>query len=135
MVAAPGRFIGRSGSNPAKSGCERPATVGVAWRYGRDWQNATRITELRRSGRPLSRRFLHRADRLPETEAGAKPQLGGGSPPIHHADVADEIELRDREARDPECERELEERLRDRVRDPAALATELLQDGRQRHLA
>jgi hypothetical protein len=51
-------------------------------------------------------RFLDRSDGLPQAMTRAKSQLGGGPPAIDHADVSDEVELRDREARDPERERE-----------------------------
>ena len=93
----------------------------VVWPRGPDpeclCKRRREITALRAFARPLSRRFIHRADGLAQPEPGAKPQLGGGSPPIDHADVADEIELRDREARHTDRERERQERLRDRMRD------------------
>src|SRR5678816_1097840 len=91
-----------------------------AWRAGRD---------VRPSGR-----LVDRVDRLTKAEARAEPELGGGAPAVDHADVADEVELRDGEARDPEPERQLQDRLCHRVWDLHGLAPELLEHRRQRDL-
>ena len=74
-------------------------------------------------------------DRLAQPEPGPEPELGRRAAAIDHADVADEVELGDREARDAEPERERQDRLCHRVRDRTRLAAELLEHRRQRHLA
>src|SRR2546430_13971132 len=77
-----------------------------------------------------SRELFERVDRLAQSELWAKAELGGCAAAIDHADVADEIELGDRKARDAESERDLEHGLGERMRDRERLATELLQHGR-----
>ncbi len=68
-------------------------------------------------------------DGVPERESGVKPGLGQGPPAIDNADVADEIELGDREARKSEAKRRLEDGASDRVGNRQGTPAELGQNG------
>src|SRR5262245_35913863 len=102
-------------------------SVTAAAKPGRPGQGSPRAT--------LLRRLVDRVNRLTQSEAWAKPQLGAGAAAVDHADVANEVELGDREARHAEPERQRQDRLCHRVWDLHRLATELAEHRRQRHLA
>ena len=74
-------------------------------------------------------------DGLAEPVARTETELCRSAASIDHADVTDEIELLDREARDAEPERERQDRLCHRVWNRYGLAAQLGQHGRQRDLA
>src|SRR6185436_14751375 len=72
-------------------------------------------------------------DRLAQSELRSEAELGGRTAAVDHADVSDEVELGDWEARNSEAERERENRFCYGVWDCHGLPTELLKHGRERH--
>src|ERR1044071_3463945 len=102
-------------------------SVTAAAKPGRPGQGSPRASRLCR--------LVDRVNRLTQSEAWAKPQLRAGATAIDQADVANEVELGDREARHAEPERERQDRLCHRVWNLHGLAAELLVHRRQRDLA
>ena len=74
-------------------------------------------------------------DGFAQPVAGAKAELCRSAAAVDHADVPDEVELLDREARDAEPERESEQRFGHRMGDRARHAAKLPQHRGQRELA